>query len=235
MTVKEMFLDNNKYSRPGLFLESVKAIVMHWTANPEANAIQNRNFFNNRKDGKSGYGSAHYIIDQDGTVIHCIPDNEVAYHCGTSVNDPVSGKVYTDYAREKFGLKYTTGAFTPNYVTIGIELCPLNNNGDFAYATYLAAVDLCKTLCIKYNLTSQDITTHYAIVGWKNCPKKWVDYPEQFDMFVKDVAVALGEIKDESDFALEEPEEKPPVVEVKKESFIDLIISFIRSIICGKR
>jgi N-acetylmuramoyl-L-alanine amidase len=49
------------------------------------------------------WGSAHYIIDLNGDTYHAVPDNEVAYHCGSSQKDPASGRIYTDWARAKFG------------------------------------------------------------------------------------------------------------------------------------
>ena len=73
MKITEDFLTINNWSRPGKKLESILAIVMHWTANPRASAKANRDYFEQRKCGSDGYGSAHYIIDQDGSVIHAIP------------------------------------------------------------------------------------------------------------------------------------------------------------------
>ena len=51
----------------------------------------------------SGYGLAHYIIDQNGIIIAAVPENEVAHHCGSSDKDPARGQVYTDEARRRFG------------------------------------------------------------------------------------------------------------------------------------
>ena len=80
MTIKQQLLTPNEWSRSQRRIKEVLGIVMHWTANPRANAEQNRNYFETRKNGKDGYGSAHYIIGQDGTIIQCIPLEEVAYH-----------------------------------------------------------------------------------------------------------------------------------------------------------
>jgi hypothetical protein len=95
-------------------------------------ALTTRNYFEAPKNGRNGYGSAHYIIDFDGTILRCIPDSEVAYHCGSSTPDPVSHKIYTDWAREHFG-EYAVNykCYSPNNCTIGIELCTLDNEGSF--------------------------------------------------------------------------------------------------------
>ena len=186
MTIKQHLLTPNKWSRPQLRIKEVLAIVMHWTANPKANAEQNRNYFESRKNGKDGYGSAHYVIGQDGTVIQCIPTNEVAYHCGSSQKDPTSNKYYTDYAREKFkhyAENWQTNS--PNFCTIGIELCPTDYEGHYTDATIDSAIVLCGQLCKQFNLQAEDITTHHAIVGWKDCPRLWVKHPELLYAFRK--------------------------------------------------
>ncbi len=76
------FLTPNKYSRPQKKLGEIKAIVIHWVANPNSKAISNRNFFESRKNGKKGYGSAHFIIGLQGEIIQCLPEGEQAYHVG---------------------------------------------------------------------------------------------------------------------------------------------------------
>ena len=176
MQIIHDFLTRNEYSRPGQKLQKVLAIVIHWTANPGANAKENRDFFENKKTGMSGYGSAHYIIDQNGIIIAAIPEDEVAYHCGSSDKDPASGKVYTDEARRRFG-KYASENSSPNLCTIGVELCPKDAAGNFTNATIGAAVELCADICRRYELPAQAITTPHDVVGWKDCPKLWTEKP----------------------------------------------------------
>lgn len=163
MNIEDCFLSINEFSRPGKKLKSIKKIVIHWVANPGTTARQNRNFFENRKNGKSGYGSAHYIID-DSNIIRCIPDNEMAYHVGA--------KKYTEYG--------SSISSYPNARTIGIEFCHPDKTGKPSYATYKHIVELCKYLCSKFNLDpKEDITTHYAITN-KKCPKYYIDVPSEF-------------------------------------------------------
>ena len=193
--VVQNLLTPNPYSRPCKALKEIRVIVMHWTANPNANAKNNRDFFESKKTGMGGYGSAHYVIDQDGTIIQCIPDNEVAYHCGSSSPDPVSKQIYTEYARNKFGkycIDYTQNS--PNNCTIGIELCPTDWEGHFSDETIKSAVLLCTELCTKHKLTADDITTHHDIVGWKDCPKLWTENPALFDDFKNTVKNKMQEV-----------------------------------------
>lgn len=170
----DKLLTYNKYSRPGKKLKEVRAIVLHWVANPRTSAEANINYFENRKYGKSGYGSAHYFVDMNGEVFRCIPDDEVSYNCGS--------KTYTRYKTSKFGNN------NPNNYTIAIELCHLDWEGSFTDETFDSAVDLCTKLCEKYKLNPLlDITTHQAIVGWKDCPRWFVNHPEDFQGFKEKV------------------------------------------------
>ena len=191
MEMRAMYLTKNPFSRPGKKLREVLAVVIHWTANPGASAKANREYFESRKSGGNGYGSAHYIIDQSGEIVAAIPESEVAYHCGTAQADPASGKVYTDEARARFG-KYVGGYDSPNNCTIGIELCPTDIEGNFTRATITAAVDLCADICRRHGLNAQAITTHHNIVGWKDCPRLWTKKPELLDAFRASVADKLA-------------------------------------------
>lgn len=184
MKIVKKYLSPNPYSRCQRKLQNQLAIVMHWTANPKASADDNRKYFERRADGLNGYGSAHYIIGQDGYTIQCMPETEVAYHCGTTIKDPASGKVYTDLARERFGeyaIDYKHQS--PNNCTIAIELCPTDDAGHFTFDTLEAAAVLCTQIIRRYNLTPADILTHHDIVGWKDCPRLWVNEPELLDEF----------------------------------------------------
>ena len=187
MQIIHDFLTHNEYSRPGKKLHKVLAIVIHWTTNPGANAKETRDFFETKKTGMGGYASAHYIIDQNGIIVAAIPENEVAYHCGSSEKDPASGKVYTDEARARFGY-YASTSNSPNNCTLGVELCPKDATGNFTNATINVAVELCADICRRYELPAQAITTHHNIVGWKDCPKLWTEKPQLLEAFRQSVA-----------------------------------------------
>lgn len=184
------------YSRPQTPLKEILAIVIHWTANPYASAKNNRDYFEAKKTGMGGYGSAHYIIGLGGEIIQCIPETEIAYHCGTNQKDPASGQLYTDYARQKFkhyAVHWRTTS--PNFCTIGIELCPTDYDGHFTDETIKAAVELCADICKRHNLAADDITTHHDIVGWKDCPRLWTKQPALLGAFrasVKDTLARQG-------------------------------------------
>ena len=169
LPITKRFLDN--YNRPNRNLKQLKAIIVHWTANLNkgANAIANRNYFNKKpriinSKGKTVYASAHYVID-DMTIIQCLPDLEVGYHCGAKWSR------YKDTAHE---LMNTTqqNRDSPNNYTIGIEMC-VNSDGDFSI-TRQNTVDLIRYLLNKYNLTINDVFRHFDITG-KDCPRMMID------------------------------------------------------------
>lgn len=234
MQIEEKFLTINKYSRPGLKLEAIKTIVMHWTANPVANACDNRNFFEQRKYGHDGYGSAHYIIDQDGTIIQCMPLDEVAYHCGSSKPDPVSNKIYTDLARQKFGVYYTVYSKTPNFVTLSIELCPTDDKGNFTEETIISAIELCQMLVDRFALTADDIITHHDVVGWKDCPRLWINNPllfQQFKQRVFEVEEKEIQVNTEKQSTPKEQQQ----TDIQQKSLLYKLLQMIRSFLCGKQ
>ena len=191
MQIIHDFLTINEYSRPGRTLKEVLGVVLHWTANPAANAKQNRDYFESLKTGAGGYASAHYIIDQNGLIVAAVPEYEIAYHCGSSQPDPKSGEIYTDEARRRFG-RYATPSNSPNNCTLGVELCPVDGAGNFSDATINSAIDLCADICRRYNLDAADLITHHDVVGWKDCPKLWTAKPALFQAFCYSVAEKIS-------------------------------------------
>lgn len=178
----------NRFSRSGAKLYGVKAIIFHWIANPGTSEKANALFFENRKDGKTGFGSAHFIIGLNGELEECVPTDEVAYHVGSDKKDPASGRIYTDWCRE------VCGRWLPNWCTIGIELCHQDWSGKFTDATWNKAVELSAKLCKQFNFTVDKIGTHNMIVGWKNCPKWFVDNPKELDRFRNEVENKMKEV-----------------------------------------
>lgn len=180
MTIKRDYIQLNEYSRPGRKIAEVLGIVMHWTAAPRQSAHTVHRYFADRRDT---YGSAHYIIDQCGLIVQAIPEDEIAYHCGSAT--------YTEEAQQRYG-KYCFNHNSPNNCTIGVELCPVDDAGNFSTETITAAVELCADLCRRYDLQPLDITTHHDVVGWKNCPKLWTEKPALFEAFKYSVGDKLA-------------------------------------------
>lgn len=154
--VIERFLTKNVNSRPGIVLDKVKGIVVHYTANPGTDAEANRNYFESRKDcadESSNKVSSHYIIGLDGTIIQCIPENEIAYASNNRNAD-----------------------------TISIECCHPKKGGKFTTETYQSLLHLTAYLCDKYEISEEKVIRHYDVTG-KICPKYFVEHPKAWRVF----------------------------------------------------
>ena len=183
----------NRYSRPGTKLKSVKGIVMHYTASNGAPAKNIVSYFGNLRlpanasKAKPTFASAHYSV-VDISIVRALPDNEVAYHTGSSQG-------YTKDALSRLSTY-------PNNCTLGVEMC-LDKNGKITEKTFQNCVDLVAYLCKQYKLTEKDIWTHIGVVGWKQCPLPWIQKPSEFTRFKQEVSNKLKPVTT--------PPPKPPV------------------------
>jgi N-acetylmuramoyl-L-alanine amidase len=192
MRLVDFFLTINPFTRPGRKLAVCKGIVFHYVGVPGQKAIDVWKFFEKTCPVEKHYSSAHYIINLDGYIYHAVPDDEIAYHCGSEKADSVSGRIYTDWARKKYAYYATDPVKTsPNFCTLGIELC-INSNGNFTEETLQSAVELAAKLLGDYKLSVDDIGTHNMVVGWKDCPLPWVNNPSLFDDFKDKVREKMG-------------------------------------------
>lgn len=176
MEIKKMFLTPNKYSRPQTKIGKIRGIVIHWVANPNTSAKNNRDFWESRKAGTKGFGSAHYIIGLEGEIVQCLPETELAYHIGSHV--------YTQRALNEL-------SSYPNNSTIGIEHCHTDWDGNMTKETYNASIQLTVDLLKRYNLTEKNLWLHYETNGWKDCHRLFVKNPDLWKKFKEDVAEAL--------------------------------------------
>mgnify|MGYP001622908206 FL=1 len=155
-------LDVNPYSRPGIQSNGITGIVIHYTANPGSTAQENRDYFNGLQYSHETSASSNFIVGLDGEIIQCVPTWEVAY----ASNDR-------------------------NYDTVSIEVCHPDESGKFTDATYRSLVQLTAWLCVKFNLTSEDVIRHYDVTG-KNCPKYFVEHEDAWGTFKENVSLAIA-------------------------------------------
>ncbi len=165
-------IEKNPFSRPAEKLQSVKAIIVHYTACPKASAKNIRDYFDNlKKQSKpdtARSASAHYAVDDDN-IIEIIPPDEVAYHVGAKQIQ------YTELSR-------SLGNRSPNNYTIGIEMCHDDESGKISVKTLANTIVLIQELNQKFGLTSENIFRHFDITG-KNCPKWFVEHANDWNEF----------------------------------------------------
>ena len=160
-------LDVNEYSRPGISLEQINGIVIHYTANPGSTAQNNRDYFEGLKDSHETKVSSHFVVGIEGEIVQCIPSSEIAYASNSRNSD-----------------------------TLSIECCHTDETGEFTEATYTSLVRLTGWLCYRFNLTSEDVIRHYDVTG-KICPKYYVDYPDAWEQFKADVGKQIKTVEQE--------------------------------------
>lgn len=158
--VEQKLIRKNIYSRPAVSLRQVNDIVVHYVANPQSTAEDNRNYFDRLAD-QSGDGatsaSAHFVIGLDGEIIQCIPINEIAYASNNRNGD-----------------------------SIAIECCHPDETGKFTEATYASLVKLTAWLCDETGISRKQVIRHYDITG-KDCPRYFVGDEDAWKQFKKDV------------------------------------------------
>lgn len=149
--VRQELLPVNEYSRPGTPLEQVNGVVVHYVGNPGTTAKQNRSYFASLAQTHETWASSHFLIDTDGTVIQCVPLDEISY-CSTVRNKD----------------------------TIAIECCHPDAEGKFTPETMDSLVRLLNWLIEAYRLKREDVIRHYDVAG-KECPVYYVKNPEAWE------------------------------------------------------
>lgn len=152
--------------------QTIKWIVMHYTANDGDSDESNARYFQNPLNPVA---SAHYFVDDD-SITRSVPDDYVAYHCGA------------------YQYKHPS---CRNANSIGVEMCDAKRDGRVMATnkTIANAAELVYQLCKQYKIPYDHIIRHYDVMG-KKCPAYWVgnDGLEKFRKQVEEV----GEVVEKS-------------------------------------
>ena len=161
-------LPMNRWSRPGIALEEINGIVLHYVGNPGTTAQANRNYFASLASGESNtFASSHFIVGLDGEVIQCIPLTEIAYASNDRNGD-----------------------------TIAIEVCHPDETGQYSPETYQQVVELATFLCRELKLDPEtQVIRHYDVTG-KICPKYYVENPDVWEILLQDITAALAKTEE---------------------------------------
>lgn len=119
-----------KYNRSGRTLKS-QGFVIHSTATPNASAQNEHDYFNsgNRQ------ASVHYFSDWS-TIIRCVPENEVAWHAGSTANN-----------------RY-----------LSVEMCEPSNDSTKFQEVWNRTVWLVGDACVRYGWNTEDnVWSHRGI------------------------------------------------------------------------
>lgn len=143
---------SNYYSGRGG--NSIKYIVMHYTANDGDTDEGNAHYF----QGAGRRASAHYFVDE-ASVTQSVRDNDAAWHCGgalESSHHPLRG-------------------ICMNRNSLGVEMCSDIVGGKYTITpqTVDRTVELVRWLMDKYGIDVDHVVRHYDVTG-KDCPEPWV-------------------------------------------------------------
>lgn len=197
--IDEQLLTINEWSRPGKKIKSLDYIVIHYLGNPETTAQENHDYFESLKDLKNTSMSANYVIGIEGEIIHCVPDDEVAYASNRA-----------------------------NSYSISIENCHKDESGKLTDKTYTSLVDLTAYLSERYGLGRDQIIRHYDVTG-KECPKYYVDHPDKWEAFLDDVMLIRNYWKEEAEKEKQEKEAEEAKRRHQEETGIDELTAFLES------
>lgn len=139
-------------------------IVIHYVGSQSSAASNAKYFYNNKLKS-----SASYFVDET-SIWQCVEDKNAAWHCGGKMQAAGIAPFYQ---------KCT------NSNSIGIEMCCKKDASGEWYiepATVNNTIDLTKMLMAKYNIGADRVIRHYDVV-YKDCPRPFVQHPEQWESF----------------------------------------------------
>ncbi len=155
--VEQNLLSVSDYSRPGIAMEEIENIVIHYAIVPGTSAHEKRAYYESLKDKKETTESVHFLIDLDGSILQCIPVTEVS----------CASKAY-------------------NVNSISIEYCNTGADGSMSSATYVNMVRLVAYLCEEYDIPISKVLRHSDITG-SMCPLFFVQDEDAWNGFKEDI------------------------------------------------
>lgn len=134
---------------------SIKYIVVHYTAGNGDTAMNNAQYFHNNSGLQA---SAHYFVDEH-SVVQSVRDTDGAWHCG--------GSIESDH--------HPLRGICTNRNSLGVEMCSDIVGGKYVITaqTVDLAVQLVRQLMAKYRIPIDRVVRHYDVTG-KACPEPWV-------------------------------------------------------------
>ena len=133
---------------------SIKYIVVHYTAGNGDTAMNNAQYFHNNSGLQA---SAHYFVDEH-SVVQSVRDTDGAWHCG--------GPLESSH--------HPLHNICMNRNSLGVEMCSDKVNGKYVITAQTVdhTVELVRWLMDKYGIDVDHVVRHYDVTG-KDCPEPW--------------------------------------------------------------
>lgn len=168
------YIKANKHNYGGRrSYRSVEYIIIHYTGNEGDTAKNNAEYFSKKLRTPA---SAHFFVDQMGSIYKSVPMNFVAYSVG--------GRKYDDCSKTGGGKYY--GAVT-NGNSVSIELCD-NATRDPSAAQIKAVIDVIRYIRT-YCKNAKVVIRHFDVNG-KHCPLRMMS-SEKWNTFKKEIKVSV--------------------------------------------
>lgn len=142
--VKQDFIHKHTTARTGIVLEDIKNIVIHYVGNPNTNAQNNRDYFDNPKTGVS----SHFVVGLEGEVIQCLPLFERSAASNNRNKDTIS--IETCHPDE-------SGKFSEDTYNSLVKLTAfLCSELDLSENDVIRHYDITGKICPKYYVENED-------------------------------------------------------------------------------
>jgi hypothetical protein len=151
MVINENLLTLGKKARglngkPVFFTKSVEEIIIHWIGPyPGQSVFAPWYWWEDGSDNTGVQASAHFVV-KDFDVLQALPLNEVGWHSSDM----------------------------RSYYSIGIEVIPMNVNGEFSEATIKTLKDL--VTYVRQTYPNAKLSRHFDGTQKKNCPSWYTPF-----------------------------------------------------------
>jgi N-acetylmuramoyl-L-alanine amidase len=192
LNYQKKHIKKNDNSRPGYKLLRVQAVIIHYTANPGADADDHFNYFDDTIVGTERYAGAQIFVDRH-KALELIPLDEGTF--GANDGGTAALKLQTLRARDA---RYPTrtGDGNANLLTIHIEMC-LEPDGSIHPDTIERTRQVVKMLQGKFPQlkdTNNRVVRHFDVTG-KNCPRPFVVDEQKWKAFLSSIDQPVYEAK----------------------------------------
>lgn len=135
-------------------------------------------------DGNGNLIAAHFVINKDGTIVQCVPLDNIAHHAGFGDTGHNELFMVTDESRDdKLGTT-PIGSWAKDYgmnsYSVGIELVHVGGKGDYPEAQLEALDDLIAYIDAYYGFESQIIDHKAWRSGNSDTSKEFAPYFENY-------------------------------------------------------
>lgn len=196
MKIQKKLLTKNKFSRPGIKLNKVTNIAVHYAGDPGASAANLNAYFESLKE-QIPDPTGKYWVNKDGSYRLYKGQKILIRYVSSHFEVGLNGEIIQNLPLDEWS--YCTNS--ANGYSISIECCHPDASGKFNQATEDSLVELCAYLLEYFNLTPNDIIRHYDVTR-KQCPKYWSPSNDisvatanaRFQAFKDKVAAKMGNV-----------------------------------------